>query len=147
MKRENFSSAFQVSQTPAEVFAAINNVRGWWSQAIAGDTDKVGAKFRYRHGELHDTTQKITELVPGRKVVWRVVDSKIHFVKDKAEWKGTDIVFEIAAKGGKTELRMTHVGLVPALECFDACSGGWGFYFGKSLRSLITTGKGEPDLL
>lgn len=61
------------------------------------------------------------------------------------KWNGTDIVFDIARKGGKTELRMTHVGLVPALECFDDCSGGWGFYFSRSLRALITTGKGQPD--
>ena len=40
---------------------------------------------------------------------------------------------------------MTHVGLVPALQCFSDCSGGWGFYFSQSLRKLLTTGKGEPD--
>jgi hypothetical protein len=40
---------------------------------------------------------------------------------------------------------MTHVGLSPALECYDNCSGGWGFYFNRSLRKLITTGVGEPD--
>ena len=147
MKKRDFTTAFTVSNTPQEVFDAVKNVRGWWSQTIVGDTDKVGAKFRYRHGELHDTTQKITELEPGRKVVWRVVDSKIHFVKDKAEWKGTDIVFEIAKKGARTELRLTHVGLVPSLECFEDCSGGWGFYFNGSLRRLITTGKGQPDPL
>jgi hypothetical protein len=77
--------------------------------------------------------------------VWRVLNSDLSFVKDESEWKGTDIVFDIARKGAKTELRMTHIGLVPALECFEGCSGGWGFYFGRSLRDLITTGKGQPD--
>jgi len=33
------------------------------------------------------------------------------------DWNGTDIVFEIDRKNGKTELRFRHVGLVPAFEC------------------------------
>jgi hypothetical protein len=83
--------------------------------------------------------------VPGKKVVWQVSDSRINFVKDKSEWDGTEVVFEIAKKGDKTELRFTHVGLVPAIECFGKCSGAWGFYVNDSLRGLITTGKGQPN--
>ena len=85
-------------------------------------------------------------MVPGKKVVWRVLDAHINFVKDKTEWKGTDVVFEIAKKDGKTELRFTHVGLVPAIECYGKCAGVWGFYINDSLRSLIKTGKGDPNL-
>ena len=48
-------------------------------------------------------------------------------------------------KQDKTELRFTHVGLVPAFECYGDCSGAWGFYINDSLRSLITTGKGQPN--
>ena len=83
--------------------------------------------------------------MPGKKVVWHVVESHINFVKDKNEWNGTDIVFEIAKKGGETELRFTQVGLVPAFECYGDCSGAWGFYINDSLRSLITTGEGQPN--
>jgi len=145
MSDQNYTTSFTVDQSPEEVFAAINNVRGWWSGEIDGRTDKLGAEFKYRYKDLHKTTQKITELVPGKKVVWHVVESHINFVKDKNEWNGTDIVFEIAKKGGKTELRFTHVGLVPAYECYGDCSGAWGFYINDSLRSLITTGKGQPN--
>jgi hypothetical protein len=83
--------------------------------------------------------------VPGKKVVWHVVDSHINFVKDRTEWNGTDIVFEINRKQGKTELLFTHAGLVPAFECYGGCSDAWGFYINDSLRSLITTGKGQPN--
>jgi hypothetical protein len=54
-------------------------------------------------------------------------------------------VFEIKSKDGKTELRFTHIGLVPTFECYGGCSGAWGFYINDSLRSLITTGKGAPN--
>ena len=83
--------------------------------------------------------------MPGRKVVWHTADSHLNFVKDKTEWNGTEIVFEITRKEDKTELRFTHVGLVPAFECYGDCSGAWGFYINDSLRSLITTGKGQPN--
>jgi hypothetical protein len=144
MKNENFTIAFSVDQAPHEVFEAVNNVRGWWSENIEGSTDKLAAEFKFHHRDLHRSTQKITELVHGKKVVWHVVDSHINFVKDNNEWKGTDVVFEIGRKDGKTELRFTHIGLVPAIECYDGCSGAWGFYINDSLHSLITTGKGRP---
>ena len=145
MKNKSFTTAFLVSQTPEEVFDAVNDVRGWWSGEIDGPTDRLGAEFTYRYRDLHRSTQRITEWVPGRKVVWRVLDGQLNFVKDKTEWKGTDVVFEITRKGDKTELRFTHVGLVPAFECYGDCSGAWGFYVNDSLRSLITTGKGLPN--
>jgi len=145
MRTQNFMTTFIVDQTPQQIFDAINNVRGWWSGEIDGRTDKLGAEFTYRYQDLHRTTQKITELVPCKKVVWQIVDSHINFVQDKAEWNGTDVVFEIARKGAKTELRFTHVGLVSAIECYGKCAGAWGFYINESLRNLITTGKGDPN--
>jgi hypothetical protein len=144
MTTKDYTTSFSVDETPEQVFAAINNVRGWWSGEIDGRTDKLGAEFTYRYQDVHRSTQRITELLPGKKVVWHVLDAKINFVKDKAEWNGTDIIFEITKKGDRTELRFTHVGLVPAIECYGKCAGAWGFYINDSLRSLITTGKGDP---
>ena len=145
MKTRNFTTTIVVDQTPQQAFDAINDVRGWWSGEIEGRTDVLGAEFTYSYKKLHRTTQKITELVPGKKIVWHVVGSQINFVHDKGEWDGTDIVFEIARKGDGTEIRFTHVGLVPAIECYDGCSGAWGFYVNESLRSFIATGKGQPN--
>lgn len=142
---QNYSTTFTVDQTPKEVFAAINNVRGWWSEEIDGDTDRLGAEFKYHYQDVHRAAFKITEFVPDQKVVWHVVDNYFNFIKDKNEWIDTDIVFEIASKGDQTEVRFTHVGLVPAYECYDVCSNAWGSYITSSLRNLITTGKGKPN--
>ena len=145
METKGYTTAFTVDQSPEEVFDAINNVRAWWSGDIEGSTDRLGAEFKYRYEDVHDTTQRITEWVPGKKVVWHVVDSHLNFVKNRTEWNGTDIVFEIERKHDKTELRFTHVGLVPAIQCYGDCSGAWGFYINDSLHSLITTGQGRPN--
>jgi hypothetical protein len=143
-KKKDFTTTFSVDHPPEEVFDAINNVRGWWSEEIEGHTDKLDTQFKFHYKNFHRSTQRITELVPGKKVVWHVTDAKLNFVKNKTEWNGTDVVFEITRKGDKTELRFTHLGLVPAFECYGDCSGAWGFYINDSLRSLITTGKGQP---
>ena len=145
MNDQNITTTFSVDQTPKEAFDAINNVRGWWSGEIEGSTDKLGDEFTYRYQDLHCSKQKIIELIPGKKVVWLVLDSTLNFVEDKSEWNGTKIVFEISKKGNKTEIRFTHAGLVPKHECYNACSDAWGFYINDSLRSLITKGMGQPN--
>ena len=141
----SFTAAFSVDQTPQEVFHAINNVRGWWSEDIEGGTKKAGDEFNYRYQNVHRCQIKVTELVPGERVAWRVLDNYFDFTQDKAEWKDTEIHFEITARDGKTEIRFTHVGLVREYECFDVCSNSWGFYLYTSLRALIRTGHGLPN--
>lgn len=146
MHDQNFTTAFTVDSTPEEVFAAINNVRGWWSEDIKGRTEKTGDIFNYRYKDMHRSVIKIKASVPGERVVWNVIEHYFAFTEDEAEWKGTDIVFDISRKDGKTEVRFTHVGLVPEFECFDVCADGWTTYINGSLQALIKTGKGRPNV-
>lgn len=142
---QDYTTSITVDQSPEAVFAAVTNVRGWWSEKIDGRTDELGAEFTFHYQDIHRSTHKITELIPGKSVVWHIVDSQIAFAKDTAEWTGTDVIFAITRKDDKTELRFTHIGLVPAIECYGNCSSAWGFYINESLRGLITTGQGQPN--
>jgi Activator of Hsp90 ATPase homolog 1-like protein len=145
MDSQDLKTCFTVKQSPEAVYAAINNVRAWWAGDIEGDTGTLGAEWTYRYKNLHFSKQKITKLVPGKKVEWLVVDGFLDFVEDKTEWKGTKITFDLAKKGDETEVRFTHVGLRPKQECFELCSDAWGSYIQGSLKKLITTGKGRPN--
>ncbi len=145
MPGSNFTSSFTVSQSPLEAFEAITNVCGWWSGEVDGRTDAAGEEFTYRYGDVHYSKQRITELDPGVSVSWHVLDSYLDFVADHDEWTGTDIRFDISGGDGGTEVRFTHVGLVPEDQCFEGCSSAWSFYINKSLQSLITTGSGQPN--
>jgi len=143
-RQQNFTTTFAVDRTPQEAYEAVTDVRGWWSQGVEGVTDQVGGEFDYRYQDVHRCRVRVTELVPGRKVAWLILDNYFNFIEDQAEWKGTEVVFEIAETGGGAEVRFTHVGLVPQYECYEVCSNAWGGYIG-SLRSLITTGQGQPN--
>ena len=89
--------------------------------------------------------QHITEFSPHERVCWRVTDASISFTEDPNEWTGTQVIFDVAPRGDRTEVRFTHLGLVPAFECYEKCSNAWSFYINGSLRRLIATGKGEPN--
>ncbi len=137
MTNEYLTVEFTVDATPEAAYAAINNPRGWWSADITGGTTEVGDEFTYVYEDIHRSVQRVAELVPGRKVVWHVVEGYLNFTKDPAEWTGTEIVFDITPRGDKTDVRLTHVGLDPEIECFDACTRGWGYYAGEQLPELI----------
>ena len=141
-KAADFTTSILVDKSPAEVFNAINNVRGWWQGDIKGNTARLNDEFTYQMADFHFSKQKIVESVDGKKVVWLVTVSKINFVADKNEWLNTKISFDISAEKNKTRLIFTHQGLSPAIECYGGCSGAWEQLVQKSLFSLITTGKG-----
>ena len=139
---KDFTTTLVVDQSPKEVFAAITNVRGWWSglysETIKGKTQKLNDEFSFRAGGgAHYTEQKLIELVPDKKVVWLVTKADLTFVDKKDEWEGTKLIFEISTKKNKTEIRFTHHGLVPEFECYDACSSAWQQYLDEKLLALI----------
>jgi len=142
---QNYTASFLVDQSPREVFNAVTNARGWWSEEIAGSTDKLNDIFLYHYQDVHRARIKLIEVVPDKRVVWEVLDNYFNFTQDETEWKGTKMIFEISQKGNQTQLHFTHQGLVPAYECFDVCNDAWSNYIKNSLYSLITKGKGQPN--
>jgi len=77
--------------------------------------------------------------------VWHVVDCNLHWIKNKKEWKDTETRSEISTKGKSTQIRFTHIGIVPGIGCYKDCSKGWDHYVKESLLKLITEGKGLPE--
>ena len=145
MTTTNFTSTIVVDKTQAEVFNAVINVRGWWSEEIEGNASKVEDVFDYQYEDVHRSKIKIIEVVPNEKIVWHVLENYFNFTEDEAEWTDDTITFEITKVGGKTQLKMTHFGLVPQCECYEACNDGWTHYIQNSLKNLIETGKGMPN--
>src|SRR3546814_20020743 len=92
MDTRDFTSGFTVDQAPDIVFAAICNVRGWWSADLTGHADRVGDQFVHRVRDLPRCENTIKPMVPGRNIVSTVLDKHFSFTRTAHEWNGTDIV-------------------------------------------------------
>ncbi len=142
----DFTVAVQLDADDARAFAAISDPRSWWSRDIAGDTDHLGAEFEFEVDGIHYSRQRISAFVPDELVVWDVTEARLTFIADETEWVGTSIRFDIRPlAGGRSEVRFTHVGLRPDVECYDACSTAWRSYITGSLRRLAEEGVGTPS--
>lgn len=146
MKNQDYKISFTVDVPLHEVFQKINRVTDWWTDELKGYSEKVNDVFTVQFGDIHLSTQKVTELIPDKKVVWLVTDSKLTFVEKQQEWTNTQIVFELSQSNNQTHVDFTHIGLVPEVQCYDGCSKGWDYYINGSLFKYLTTGKGTPGL-
>lgn len=147
MKTSDFTVTILVDQSPGEVIEAVSNPHNWWSGEVTGKARQLNDEFSYRYKDLHYSRQRVIELIPEQKAVWIVTESELSYVEDRNEWTGTKIGFEVTRLGNQTELRFSHLGLTPAVECFDSCSTTWSQLIKQSLYSLITTGKGQQLVL
>ncbi len=145
MGNKDFNITFWVDQTPEEVFNAVNNVRGWWSDSLEDNSEVLNDEFSYTHEPFHYSKHRLIEVIPNERVVWLTIESNLTFVEKKEKWNDTKVVFQISKIDNKTQLSITHLGLVPELQCFEGCSKGWTYYLQNSLLPFITTGKGNPD--
>src|SRR6185437_14969694 len=104
---EDYTMSFIVEASPDRVYATINDVRSWWLGDVVGRSEHIGDEFTYRYADLHRSTQRVTELVPGRRVVWEVTDAYLSPSPDPEDWTGTQVVFDISPSGERTEVRFT----------------------------------------
>ena len=144
MKEQDYHFAIEADISPAEAMDRISQVREWWTKGFEGQSERAGDTFTTRFGDT-SVDFEVAELVPGRKIVWKVVDCNLPFTRDRKEWKDTTVVWELSGDARRTTVSMTHHGLVPQVECYELCKTGWNFYVGESLRKLLTEGKGLPD--
>jgi len=145
MNQQNYQCSIAADFTPGEAFKAINQVNEWWVKTIDGSSEKLNDVFSVRFSDEIYVTFKITESIPGKKIAWHVIDCYLPWLKDTAEWNGTTVVFEISPLGNETQVTLTHIGLVPEVECYKGCEAGWNQYFKGSLLKLLTEHASVPQ--
>ena len=145
MNQQNYQCSIAADFTPREAFEGISRVNEWWAKNTEGSAEKLNDVFTVLFSNGTFVTFKVTESVPGEKIAWLVTDCYLPWLKDKTEWNGTTVMFEIFPLGDETQVTMTHIGLVPAIECYEGCEAGWNKYFKGSLFKLLTEHAGVPQ--
>lgn len=128
MNQQNYECSIAADFTPKAAFDGINRVKEWWVRDVEGSTEKLNDLFTVRFTGGTFVTFKVIESSPEKKIAWNVTDCYLPWLKDKTEWTGTTVVFDISLSGNETKVSFTHVGLVPEVECFDGCVAGWNKY-------------------
>jgi len=142
MQTNSYTTSIQVPQTPAIVFQKICDVPKWWNKDYEGSSTNQGDEFTVFHPGLHHSKQKLAEVIPNKKIVWLVTESKLTWLtNDPYEWTNTKMIFELTTNNDGTLLHFTHEGLVPEKECYTRCRQGWDTVIKERLFNFITTGK------
>lgn len=143
MSGQDYTASITANISAQEATERINRVSDWWAPNFTGASGKVGDAFRVRFGETF-VDFAVVELVPAKRIVWRVTDCNLQFLEKKNEWNDTCVAFDISSDGGATKVTMTHAGLVPGVECYETCEKGWDFYVKESLMKLLSENQGLP---
>jgi Activator of Hsp90 ATPase homolog 1-like protein len=141
MKNKDFQFSFTTSKSAEEVFAHLIQPNNWWvgvyGETIEGKSTELNDEFTFKAGSgAHFSIQKLIEIIPGKRIAWSVTESNLSFLEHTNEWSGTKFGFDILSKGSETHVTFTHEGLVPEIECYDACSSGWTQYLQNLKRNM-----------
>jgi uncharacterized protein YndB with AHSA1/START domain len=122
-----------------EALATLDGLSGWWTERTTGKTgigDVIDFRFDRDGAELGFFDMSVLELVPGKRVLWEVVDGP-------PEWIGTKIHWDLRQEGDYTVIMFKHEGWREPVEFMHHCSTKWASFL-LSLKQLLETGKGAP---
>ena len=141
---KDFKATIMVEKSMAIVFKAITaDLAKWWGgKDLNGNSTKLNDEFIIHHPDAHYSKQQLVEFIPIKKIVWLVTESKLDWLKkNKAEWTGTKMIFELTCNYKYTVVNFTHEGLDTEMECYDRVTEGWNLVIKDQLYNFITTGK------
>ena len=122
------------------VVAAVTDgdlICAWWTAATGWAT--AGAELQLLRLGDPFVSFMVDHAAGSNGVTWTVTGC----VMD--DWIGTRPTFTARSVDDETTVvEFRHIGLRPALECFDQCRAGWG-HFMPSLHQFLETGVGRPN--
>lgn len=143
MEDKDFTCSITANISAADAIKKISEIPKWWGVNFKGSANEQGDEFVITMSGDSFFNYTVTELVPGKKVVWLCTDCNMPWYNDKKEWAGTKQIFELTENKGETAVNFTHEGLTPKSECYKDCEPGWTHWITASLYSYLTTGEGK----
>ena len=90
-QQQNYTYSFTTSKATDAVFSLLLDIDKWWSglyaEQTAGKSEHLNDEFTFSAGgSMHYSKQKLIELIPGKRIVWLVTESKLTFLQDANEF-------------------------------------------------------------
>lgn len=142
---KDYQKTIQLNKTAAAVYSALTaHIADWWSNDISGASTHTNDSFTIAFGNTKKTFTVI-EAIPGERIVWKCEKAYISMasLKNKAEWEGTKIYWNIDTTEDGSRLSFLHEGLNERMECYEICEAGWEQFL-ASFESYVNTGNGNP---
>jgi uncharacterized protein YndB with AHSA1/START domain len=139
---KDYRRALELGAPRERVFEALSTlagVRGWWTALVSGDAELNGVlRLRFRGLDEH-IDLRVSACQRPSELEWTVLEHS-----SLEEWNGTRIQFRLSARSENAcTLAFRHLGLSPALICYEDCEAGWDRFL-DSLTRLVERGKGRP---
>ncbi len=141
MENKNYHTTITVNASAKEAMEKIGEINAWWRKDFTGTAKKLNDAFKVPFGDPAFVNFTITELIPNKKVTWKVTDCYLPWFQDQKEWNNTEVVFELSQENDQTKIDFMHVGLEPQLECYAVCEKGWNGHITNGLANYINEGK------
>ena len=122
----------QIAAKPDAVYPLVATAKGfeqWWAADVTTTPDVVELGF-FNRTTVYRLKLEVDE--PHTQAKWHCETGK--------EWAGTDIVFQLEARGSNTLLRFTHSGWVSETDYFTSCNTTWG----ELVFRLKSAAEGRP---
>ena len=137
---DDYSYEMHVHASPQQIIAAVTDgelICQWWTSAARSEHHADDVRlFMSDGGRLIDFT--LDHSAGTDEVVWAVAACVME------DWVGTMPSFSVRQNDeGTCAVEFRHIGLRPALECFDQCCAGWN-HFMPSLHRFLETSEGRP---
>jgi uncharacterized protein YndB with AHSA1/START domain len=139
---DDYAYEMQVQVPVAQVIEAVTDdteIGRWWTAVTRSERHDDNVRL-FMRGDAPFVSFTV-EHAPGTSAVtWTVTDCAV-----MADWVGTKPSFSVQPNDdGTCTIAFRHIGLSPALECFDQCRAGWN-HFMPSLHQFLETGDGRPN--
>ena len=118
----NYHKTIIVNASADEAMNKISHVNLWWKKEFSGSAEKLNDKFTVPFGEPSFVNFVVSEFVPDKKVVWKVIDCYLPWFQDKKEWNNTEVVFQLSEENARPDdpvgRGLSRTGFVPAGDNF-----------------------------
>ncbi|MCU1427801.1 MAG: Activator of Hsp90 ATPase 1 family protein [Actinomycetia bacterium] len=139
---DDYTYEMRVRVPLPQIVAALTDdtlISRWWT-AVTGSERHDDEVQLFIGGDAPFVFFTVEHAPETNQVTWTVTDCAV-----MADWVGTKPSFSVRPNAdGTSTIEFRHVGLGPALECFDQCRAGWN-HFMPSLYQFLETGVGRPN--